>query len=295
MKILQTIKAAAAVLLFAGVSSIANAQKMVSVQEMGIAPPANVKADGKLAEWNDTFQAYNKSTLVYYSLANDDKNLYLAIKCSSQLASAKIIAGGINLIVNPAGKKSDKGATVITFPTANVGNAYNQLASVKPVGATGGLTVVDSAEIKELHKTAIADAKEIKVRGVKEITDSVISVYNDYGIKAGLNYDAKNNLTYELAVPLKYLNLTDGAPFAYSIKVNGIQLNNQPVAPSLSMGGGAISALNPDNTKVQSVTFAPTSVIGSASGGARQQASLADDIQSMSFPTDFWGKYTLAK
>lgn len=296
MKILQTIKTTAAVLLFAGVGSIANAQKMVSVQEMGIAPSANVKADGKLTEWNDTFQAYNKSTLVYYSLANDDKNLYLAIKCSSQLASAKIIAGGINLIINPAGKKSDKGATVITFPIANVGNAYSQLASVKPVGATGGLTVVDSVEIKELHKTAIADAKEIKVRGVKEITDSVISVYNDYGIKAGLNYDAKNNLTYELAVPLKYLNLTDGTPFTYSIKVNGIQLNNQPVAPSLSMGGGGISALNPENTRVQTVVFAPTSVVGSSGAGAgRQQASLADDIQSMSFPTDFWGKYTLAK
>lgn len=296
MQTLNILKNTAAVLFLTGSALIANAQKMVTVQEAGIAPPANVKADGKLTEWNDTFQAYNKSTLVYYTLANDANNLYLAIKCSSQLASAKIIAGGITLLVNPAGKKSEKDAASITFPTANVSNAYNLLSTIKPVGASGGMTADDSLEIKGLQKKAIAAAKEIKVSGVKDISQPTVSIYNDHGIKAGLNYDAKGNLTYELAVPLKYLNLTDGTPFAYSIKVNGIQTNNQPTAPSLGgVGGGGISALNPDNTKIQTVVFAPTSAVNSSSGGARQQSSLADDMQSMSFPTDFWGKYTLAK
>ncbi len=293
MKLLQAIKITASALILIGTNLIANAQKLSSVQEVGVLPPANIKIDGKLNEWNDTFQAYNKSTMLYYTLANDDKNLYLAFKCSSQLTNSKIIAGGISFIVNSAGKKSDKDAGIVIFPGANLSGGMDLLRSIKPVGATGGLTAIDSIEANALHKEAISAAKEVKLHGIKEITDSVVSVYNDYGIKAALNYDAKWNLVYELAIPIKYLNIKDGVPFAYSIKLNGIQINNQPAAPSLSTGGGAIG--NPAiDTRVQNVTFVPTTV-GPGSGGGRGATSPMDDMQSMTYPTDFWGKYTLAK
>jgi hypothetical protein len=293
MKFLQAIKITASVVLIS-VNLIANAQKLSSVQEVGVLPPANIKIDGKLNEWNDTFQAYNKSTMLYYTLANDDKNLYLAIKCSSQVASSKIIAGGISFIVNSAGKKSDKDAGIVIFPVANISGGLDLARSIKPVGATGGPTAIDTIETNILHKEAISAAKEVKLQGIKEITDSVVSVYNDYGIKAALNYDAKWNLVYELAIPIKYLNIKEGVPFAYSIKLNGIQTNNnQPVAPSLSTGGGAIG--NPDrDTRVQTVTFVPTTV-GPGSAGGRGATSPMDDMQSMTYPTDFWGKYILVK
>ena len=40
----------------------------------------NLKIDGKANEWGESFAASNKRTSLLYSLANDDKNLYLVIK-----------------------------------------------------------------------------------------------------------------------------------------------------------------------------------------------------------------------
>jgi hypothetical protein len=199
----------------------------------------------------------------------------------------------ICFIVNNAGKKSDKDADIVIFPLANLSGGIDLMRSIKPVGATGGLIAIDSIETNILHKEAISAAKEVKLHGIKGITDSVVSVYNDYGIKAAMNYDAKWNLTYELAIPIKYLALKDGVSFAYSIKLNGIPVNNQPVAPSLSTGGGAIGSTDRD-TRIQNVTFAPTTV-GPGGADGRGATSPMDDMQSMTYPTDFWGKYTLAK
>src|SRR4051812_36675737 len=114
MNILKAITITGGILLFACINLTAQAQKTTNVQEAAVWVPDNIKVDGKLNEWNDSFQAFNKATQVYYTLANDGKNLYLAIKSVNQNTANKIVAGGINLTINTAGKKSDKDAVVIT-------------------------------------------------------------------------------------------------------------------------------------------------------------------------------------
>jgi len=57
-----------------------NAQKLPAVQKESVWAPITVKIDGKAAEWGNKFQAYNSSTEIYYTISNDDNNLYLAIK-----------------------------------------------------------------------------------------------------------------------------------------------------------------------------------------------------------------------
>jgi hypothetical protein len=39
--------------------------KLKDVQEVSLWAPAGVKADGKLIEWNDSFQAFNKVVLYH--------------------------------------------------------------------------------------------------------------------------------------------------------------------------------------------------------------------------------------
>src|SRR5476651_1808925 len=244
MKTFKALKIGLNTLLIAGISLSASAQK--NIQEGSVRAPAGIKVDGKLTEWNDSFQATNKVTLLTYTLSNDDNNLYLAIKSTDQTNSTKITAGGISFTINTADKKKEQDAFALVFPVisrdamggmfgqrgAGGGQGGGQGGPPGGGGGQGGRPVMDSATLALRRTQTVAAAKEIKLIGFKDIPDSVISIYNDYGIKAALGYDAKGNLMYELSIPLKTLGLsTDNAKeFAYNLKVNGIQFNrgNRP-------------------------------------------------------------------
>ncbi|MDB5155363.1 MAG: hypothetical protein JWR50_70 [Mucilaginibacter sp.] len=235
-------------------------KKLGTVQLTNMRAPSPVKIDGKLNEWNDNFQAYNKSTRLFYIIANDDKNLYLAVKATDFTTTAKIIAGGVTLAINKEGKKKEKDAYSFTFPVIE-----------NPQRLSGGLSNrieqrnagADSELMKTIHERTIMAAKVIKVLGVKAITDTLISIYNEHGIKAAINFDS-DGITYELKVPLTLLDISvdEAKEMAYNIKLNGLQLN---------LGGGPGG--------------------GGGGGGGRN----ALDFQDLVSPSDFWARYTLAK
>jgi hypothetical protein len=266
----------------------AKAQKLNNVQEGSVSAPADVKADGKLKEWTNPLQAYNKTTQLHYTLANDGQNLYLAVQSTDQTNNRKIIAGGISFTINTEGKKKDKGAFLITFPVVSQSAMRGQFR--RRGGAGGQQGGLDSAAIVAMRKQIIASAKEITVSGFAAITDSVISIYNEYGIKAAIDYDTKGNLVYELALPLKLLNISvdDPKEFAYNIKVNGIQFGNRgdgggnEGGGGFGGGGGRRGGGNGGGG-------------GGFGGGGGRSGPDGGDLQSMMSPTDFWGKYLLIK
>lgn len=258
----------------------AKAQKLNNVQEGSVSAPADVKVDGKLKEWTNPLQAYNKATQLYYTLANDGQNLYLAVQSTDQTNNRKIIAGGISFTINTEGKKKDKGAFLITFPVVSQSAMRGQFR--RRGGAGGQQGGLDSAAIVAMRKQIIASAKEITVSGFAAITDSVISIYNEYSIKAAIDYDTKGNLVYELALPLKLLNISvdDPKEFAYNIKVNGIQFGNRGDGGG-NEGGGGFGGGGGRR--------------GGGNGGGGRSGPDGGDLQSMMSPTDFWGKYLLIK
>jgi len=265
----------------------ADAQKLPNIQSVSVRAPANVKIDARLNEWDDRFRAYNNNTDVFYTMANDDKNLYLVIKSADRMNNNKIMAGGINFTVNTAGKKNEKDAYTIVFPLIDMATYRSQMHTVTIEHPTGGgdnirMAVgpgggapgqLDPAAIAEMRKQAQSVVKEIKIVGfTADIADTVISVYNEYNIKAALDYDAKGNLVYEMAIPLKYFHLSVGniREFAYNIKLNGPSPMRPPGAnmDGPPRGGGEIRA----------------------DGGPPP-----GPMQALVSPTDFWGKYMLAK
>jgi len=249
-------------LLLAGTTLLAQVfvpKKLPTIQLSNMWAPSPIKIDGKLNEWNDNFQAYNKSTRIFYVIANDDKNLYLAVKATDFTTTAKIIAGGVTLAINKQDKKNEKDAYSFTFPVIEnpqrLSGGFSNRIEQRNAGA-------DSELMKTIHERTILAAKVIKVLGVKGITDTLISIYNEHGIKAAINFD-NDGITYELKVPLKLLDLSvdEAKEMAYNIKLNGLQLN---------LGGGPP---------------------GGGGGGGRN----ALDFQDLVSPSDFWAKYTLAK
>jgi hypothetical protein len=272
-------KTIAFIILLSGLNTKLIAQKVESVQAGNLWAPSTVKIDGKLTEWGGNLQAYNKTVKLWYTLANDDKNIYLAIKSTSMDNNNKILAGGISFILNTTGKKRDKNAFNITFPIAG------------STGGRGGRSrrgfgqqdAPDTAAIIAQQKQTLANSKEISATGFKDITDTLISVYNEYSIKAVANIDDKGVFVYELSIPLKLLEIATGdqKELAYDIKVNGLQLGN---GGSFSGGGGR-------NGGGGGGGFSSGGGPGFGGGPGSGKSS---DITDMMSPTDFWGKYILA-
>ncbi len=187
-----------------------------------------VAADGSLSDWPDSLSLFNEATNLYYSLANDDKNVYLALRSASKQDLTKILAGGISFSANIEGKKKDP-PTVI-FPVLD--------------RTPGKSRAKEQPEVEEMQKQILSRIKDIKVAGFKEIIDGGISLQNTYGIRAAASFDKNNNLIQEIIIPLSLLNLStaNAGEVTYSIKVNGLQgspvgMNQRQTTQRQPMGG----------------------------------------------------------
>lgn len=253
------------------------AQKLPSIQENAVRAPKSVRIDGKAGEWGASFQAFNRATSVYYSLANDDTHLYLVVQSDNPEVTNKIIRGGLTFCVNASNEKKDKGMPAITFPvseTPRLGSAMNEIKSLlgEKAGADKDPYVKKRADslMYALNRRQIDQLKEIRIAGIAAIRDSLISIYNEDDVKARALFDGQGNYIYELAVPLSYMGIKTGSTgFAYQLRLNGIDMNQIP-KESIT----AIYVKAPGNIQV----LGP--------GGL--------DYQSLMSATDLWGKYRLA-
>lgn len=299
MKMIKLIIAALTMSVSAATSL--NAQKLPNKQEISLRAPANVKIDGKMNEWGDKLQAYNKATLIYYTMANDADNLYLVVRIENPGVINKAISGAITLTVNPADKKSDKKCPAVSFPLLNFasGTAIRTNASLLSgfaKRAQDALNGTDNTNLKSntdsllrvANKRLNEDTREIKVSDIEGITDTITGTHtaklkqfklyplfvvpgyyipkeNNLGIKAAASFEGDKKYTYELALPLKYLKVQPGKQFSYNIRLNGpMYKTNKPTA------GYAI--------RVRLVNGM----------GIMEDQDLVE-------ATDFWGEYTLTE
>ena len=245
-----------------------------------------VKIDGKLTEFSDSLANYDKSTKLYYAFAHDQNNLYVFLKANKQLEESKIMAGGVSVSVNATGKK--KAISAITFPivdhTAMMAEMRNR-GNRNSENTTQKSPEERAKERMEMRRKTLTGLKEIKVTGFSDITVESISIYNTYGIKTGINYNDKNALIYELAIPLKLVGL-DAAnenEFAINIKLNGIEM------PENSNGGGGFGGR-------ESGGFIGGGGEGARSnGGGGRSGQGGSDYMALFSPTDFWVKARLVK
>ena len=248
------------------------AQKLPNKQEVSLRAPSNVKIDGKATEWNDQFQAYNRATNVFYTLSNDNENLYLTIKAIDQDVINKIVGGGISFIIARAGKKNDKDNIAITYPV--ITNTYFNLRGKKGVAKDTSIKAADSI-MRSNNNILMYKCKWIKVTGIKGL-DTLISAYNQDGIKALGLFDNKKAYTCELSVSLEQIGLktANSDKFAYHIRLNGSN-----VLGTYDLTNASYSDPSPENVaKIQGYF-----------------AKFNESNAQLAAPTDFEGEYTIAK
>lgn len=294
---LLLIKNTLPVLFVIGLCADSWAQKLNTVQQTAVLAPAKVKIDGKLDEWGQDLQAYNKTTKLFYTLSNDDKNLYFIVRSTDLQNTAKVMGGGVTLTINTANKKKEENAYSITFPVLE----RSKLRGIRRPRGASNTTVMDSASMAEAaaaRKQALAAIKEISVLGFKDITDTVISIYNEYSIKAAAGYDENNNFQFELAVPLSLMGISTDKPkeFAYNIRVNGITMGGrngegggERMGGGRNGGGNGGGGFGGGGGRNGGGGFGGGGFGGGGFGGAN------NPMNEMLSATDFWGKYTPIK
>jgi hypothetical protein len=197
------------------------AQKLPKIQEVSVRA-VNTKIDGKITEWGK-LQAYNSNVGIYFTVANDDDKLYLVVKAIDPLVIRKIIAGGISLIINSDAETDHNKPITITYPLFGQKNWPAVNVKDKPALKDSGSNhlQIDSF-IRASNQQLGNRSKEIKVLGAAGL-DTLISVYNQEGIKAVSQFDHQMNYVYELAIPLKYLSLSfiKQLQLRYKIQLNG--------------------------------------------------------------------------
>ena len=252
------------------VNFAAIAQKLPNVQKTSVYAPANVKTDGKTAEWSNKFEAQNNATQLYYTMANDNEKLYLTLQGKDAHAISKMMNGGITLTIKSDAKEVKPVViellifvkSSITGVTKNVNTAGDKIDSV----------------LIPANQQIAAGLKEIGVKNIQEIPDTLISAYNEYGIKEAVQYDNKKALTCEFAIPLKYISplITAGA-FKYNVRLNAIKFSNV----SIVLNGSAVAPGSAGEAKAAALM---NSITISDTGGS-------DTFNN----TDFSSTYVLVK
>ena len=250
------------------------AQKLPGVQQAGLRAPANIKIDGKTNEWGG-FKARNTATDVSYTIANDDKKLYLVIHAEESIVANRAVTGGIRLLVQTSGSKSIQDAKGIKFPFFEQG--FRIVFPVKKYREVN--TPAEGDSIMKVYNQMIAsNVKWIYTKGIAGV-DSVIAVYNDKGMEAAGAFDQNRGYTCEMAIDLALLGLdADKAkPFAYNITIN-------PAGPGkMSAPGLTFRGMNGDGSMMTE----------QQSEGFNLNFQKQNNVTYAT--TDFWGEYTLAK
>jgi len=280
-------------LLLSCIVGIVHAQKLPDIQSASMAAPTSVRIDGKNIEWGN-FSADNKRTGVVYTLANDDKNLYLAVKATDNETITKILAGAISFSINTKGKKKEEEAFTITYPLIarnNTNRGGGQGRQRIGQGRTEQTQEQRDSAVFEQRKTQLAGIKEIKIKGFDNIPDSLISIYNEYGIKAVAKMDDQKAYFCETAIPLSLLGISvnDKKEIAYQIKLNGRQGGGGNFAMRANTGAGSNAGGN----------FGGGNNRGGGGFGGNNRGGFgganANSRQDLMTPTDFWGKYIIQK
>ncbi len=249
-----------------------HAQKLPNKQETSVWAPANVKIDGKANEWDDTFQAYNHATDIFYTISNDGKNLYLVAQITKDDAVNKL-GKGLTLTIKKMGEKNEKNSVSITYPIYDK-RSEPRFTLHSTVGVPEDTSVKGRDIIMHNNNSYLAKAKWIGITGIKGV-DSLISVYSDgeNRIAAAQLFNNRKVYTLELAVPLSYLKpCINNSRFAYHIQLNG----STPLQP--------VTMVAPEGSSPQNIAAIE-----------QNNARFVMRMLAAGAPTDLSGEYTLAK
>jgi hypothetical protein len=227
--------------------------------------------DGKMNEWGDTL-LYDNSTKCIYSIANDASALYICIKATERLQQMKIIQGGMQIWID--GKVKKNKSIGIKFP---IGGGTMQMSS----SARN-----KEPDTREIRQQARSQMLTMELTGFKDGLNGAQSIYSNAQVKPVIEWDNKDNLVYELAIPFTAFDETFAANLnniSIGIFINGLKIPE-------GMGGGMPAGGPPGGMPSGGGPPGGMRPAG-GSGGMPDQTQM----ENMSKENFFWTKYSITK
>ena len=198
-----------------------------TVSHFVVTPPV---IDGKATEWTDSLQ-YDANSHLQYQVLNDARTVYVRLRAADAGTQAKLALLGMVVWLDSTGRNQQQLGVRFPLPTDL---KTLKMAPERPLGAMGPTAAERQADHLDRLRTVLAGAHEMELlnyKGSKEpvLTDSESAL----GVKAALALDERNNLIYELAVPLRLLYKRVPALAAGQAAVVGVWLAGlKPKAPA---------------------------------------------------------------
>lgn len=168
----------------------------------------SIRIDGNHSDWGDSLAYYYEKQDLQYSFANDDEYLYVAIKVKDKTQQIQATLNGFSITIKPENKKREEIRLTFPIPDRAALRALNNQEFDKPT---------------DVRKTALSAVRGLYIDGFPDIINGAISLDNNYGIKAKVQIDSTDQLTYECAIQLKQLNLAPKQKtIAVNVKINGL-------------------------------------------------------------------------
>lgn len=170
--------------------------------------------DGKANEWADSLFFLNPDAKIRYAVVNDSNNLYLCLKVFDDSQQMKLLRGGMEVWIDPAGKKTE--VCGIRYPLSTTLNPGSKMG-----GRSG-----DPNGIKQLKLLFLLQAKDMELTGFKDGINGLLSnIINKTGVQIVIKLDSTNILIYEAKIPLSDFksDLTKAEPLSVGFIIKGME------------------------------------------------------------------------
>lgn len=219
-----------------------------------------VKADGKIIEWNESLFKTDNTMKIKYAVANNTTHLFVALVCNDRMQQMKMLNGGTQVWIDNKLKKNSN--TGVKFP---IGGEFMKMPS-----RSQGQTQPDATQMKEEARNKM---RNMELKGFKTEYNGLQSVYSASQVIPAIDWDAQNNLVYELAIPFTALAETDATSLK-NISV-GIIFKGLKMPEGMPGGGGMPDGMKP-------------------LGGGTGMPDMSQ-MENMTKESSVWTKYTVIK
>lgn len=198
--------------------------------------------DGKATEWTDSLQ-YDANSHLQYQVLNDARTVYVRIKAADMPTQAKMAYLGMVVWLDSTGRNQQQLGVKFPLP---IDLSTIKGGAERPAGAMGPTAAERQEEHLNRLRSIITSANQMELlnyRGSKEpvLTDSEAKI----GVKSAIGLDARNNLIYELAVPLRLLYRRVPALATGQVATVGVWIAGQKPKPTPGSQQSDMSVVGP--------------------------------------------------
>jgi hypothetical protein len=198
--------------------------------------------DGKATEWTDSLQ-YDANSHLQYQVLNDARTVYVRLKAADMPTQAKMAYLGMVVWLDSTGRNQQQLGVKFPLP---IDLSTIKAPAERPAGAMGPTASERQEEHLVRLRGIIANANQMELlnyRGSKEpvLTDSEAKI----GVKSAIGLDARNNLIYELAVPLRLLYRRVPALANGQVATVGVWIAGQKPKPTPGSQQSDMSVVGP--------------------------------------------------